>query len=201
MLSSAKIADLLGDRTGADRLVITPAPNLDELRKSGAASVDLRLGTWFSSLRASRTTALDVMDASHAVDARMGKMSFVPFGSAFVLHPGRFVLAVTLEWIRLPHSLSGEVAGKSAWGRHGLIIATATGVHPTFTGCLTLELSNVGDIPIKLYPGTRICQLFLHGVVESATSTELSGFVGHRRPILGPIKLDAVALRLSKPAP
>jgi dCTP deaminase len=128
-------------------------------------------------------------------------MVFVPLGKAFVLHPGSFVLAVTLEWIRLPHSLSGDVVGKSAWGRHGLNVATATGVHPTFTGCLTLELSNIGDIPIKLYPATRICQLFLHEVNQSDAKTELSGFVGQRRPVLAPIRLDDIARRLSQPPP
>jgi dCTP deaminase len=198
VLSAAHIADLLADRDADDPLVITPMLDLDELRTSGAASVDLRLGTWFAALRATRTTALDVVQA-HVADAHMAKMSYVPFGKAFVLHPGSFVLAVTLEWIRLPHSLSGDVVGKSAWGRHGLSIATATGVHPTFTGCLTLELSNVGDIPIKLYPATRICQLFLHQVTQVDAKTELSGFVGQRRPVLGVIRLDEIARKLTQP--
>jgi deoxycytidine triphosphate deaminase len=77
------------------------------------------------------------------------------------LHPGQFVLGETLEWIRLPKNLVAFVIGKSTWGRDGLIIATAIGVHPNFSGILTLEISNVGEIPIYLYPGLAIAQLFL----------------------------------------
>src|SRR3546814_13637367 len=86
----------------------------------------------------------------------------MPFGSNYVLHPGRFVLGVTLEWLRLPASLSGYVTGKSSLGRHGLVIETAAGIHPQFSGCLTLELATVGEVPLEIYPGMPICQIFLH---------------------------------------
>ena len=62
------------------------------------------------------------------------------------------------------------VIGKSTWGRDGLIIATAIGVHPNFSGILTLEISNVGEIPIYLYPGLAIAQLFLASVELTAES-------------------------------
>ena len=198
MLSAARIAAALLREAHEGRLVITPQPDLTVLEKSGAASVDLRLGRWFSSLRATRAPVIDVLDDAQVVDDSLVRTTYVPFASAFVLHPGSFVLAVTLEWIRLPHNLSGDVGGKSTWGRHGLSVATATGVHPTFTGCLTLELANIGSVPIKLYPGTLICQLFLHEIAEFAADTEHSAFVGHRRPVLGGIKLDATARRLSR---
>ena len=97
-------------------------------------------------------------------EAELTKSYYVPFGEQFILHPGTFVLGVTLEWIRLPRDLAAYVIGRSSWGRYGLIIATATGVHPRFTGCLTLELSNVGEIPIKVKPGASICQLFVHQI-------------------------------------
>ena len=113
------------------------------------------------------------------------------------IHTKEFVLGVTLEWIRLPSNRAAYVVGRSSWGRHGLIIATATGVHPGFTGCLTLELSNVGEIPITVKPGTTICQLFIHEVrgldLEEATH---SSFIGRRKPTLGTIKLDPVAQKL-----
>jgi dCTP deaminase len=198
MLSASAIAERLS--AGAahdDPLVITPEPELEDLRRSGSASVDLRLGTWFSSLRATKMAILDVRNESAALQKHVIRMAYVPFDRTFILHPHTFVLAVTLEWIRLPRDLVGDVVGKSAWGRHGLTVATATGVHPGFFGCLTLELSNIGEIPIRLYPGVRICQLFLQEVNAATERIEAGGFAGHRRPVFGAIKVDEFAQRLA----
>ena len=129
-----------------DPLVITPSPELADLNTSGSASIDLRLGTWFVSLRQARMPCLEVDDPS--LGAQFTKNHYVRFGDSYFLHPRSFVLGTTLEWIRLPRDLAAYVIGKSSWGRRGLIIATATGVHPGFKGCLTLELTNVGEIPI-----------------------------------------------------
>jgi dCTP deaminase len=94
--------------------------------------------------------------------------------------------------------VAGYVVGKSSLGRRGLIIATATGVHPGFTGCLTLELTNVGEIPVAIQPGMRICQLFLHRVGGRASkNVDKSTLVGLRRPQLGLYKTDKVATRLA----
>src|SRR5262245_45519997 len=100
MLSAAGIADLVEKPKDDDPVVIRPRPNCDELRKSGAASVDLRLGTWFCALRESRIGVLDVRDTSAPIGPHMVRKKFVPFGDAYILHPGSFVLAATLEWIR-----------------------------------------------------------------------------------------------------
>ena len=81
------------------------------------------------------------------------------------------MLGETLEWVHLPKDLVAFVIGKSTWGRDGLIIATAIGVHPNFSGILTLEISNVGEIPIYLYPGLAIAQLFLASVESVAGSS------------------------------
>lgn len=132
-------------------------------------------------------------------EAQLTKQHFVPFGEPFILHPRAFVLAVTLEWIRLPSNIAGYVVGRSSWGRHGLIIATANGVHPGFTGCLTLELTNVGEIPITIKPGTTICQLFLHSVEgRDPQRVDTSRFIGSRKPKLGAIQLDEVAKKLAR---
>jgi dCTP deaminase len=200
ILSAIELAArlLAGEQaSAADPLRIIPQPDLAFLQKSGAASVDLRLGTWFAAPRPSRTPVLDVgAGESDTIEPRLMKQSYVPFGEKFYLHPRSFVLAVTLEWVRLPADLACYVVGKSGWGRRGLIIATATGVHPTFSGCLTLELANVGEVPIAVYPGMHICQLFAHTVVGSTPSVEASMYVGFRRPVLGPLALDSYAQRL-----
>ena len=79
-----------------------------------------------------------------------------------------------------------------------MIIATAVGVHPGFTGCLTLELTNVGEIPIAIKPGMTICQLFLHTVDSRSPEIDKSPFACSRRPTLGKIKLDEVAKKLAR---
>jgi dCTP deaminase len=203
ILRAETIASLLDQGRGpdADPLVITPTPDLDTLRSSGAASVDLRLGTWFASLKQASNPYIRIDQKD--LGARVTKTHFVPFGEEFILHPMTFVLAVTLEWIRLPTSLAAYVVGKSSWGRCGLIIATATGVHPGFFGCLTLELSNVGEIPIAVKPGYPIGQLFFHTVdqpSESAGSPTVSrsNFGGSRRPLFKTIRLDPFAERLAR---
>lgn len=189
-----------------DPFVITPQPNIEKLRMAGSASIDLRLGCWFAELRRGSNEILDIrgisksMISSHQkTEAAVTKKHYVPFGSRFILHPRSFVLGVTLEWMRLPGGLAGYVTSRSSWGRRGLIIATASGVHPGFSGCLTLELTNVGEVPIALYPGTDICQFFVHDAPMSSTSVvDQSRLIGKRNPGLGEVGMDEFAEALAK---
>jgi len=180
-----------------DPLVISPHSDIKTIRESGSASIDLRLGTWFVKLRQAKIGSFKI--EQELSEAQMAETHYVPFGEQYLLHPQSFVLGVTLEWLRLPKDLSAYVIGKSSWGRRGLIIATATGVHPGFPGCLTLELTNVGEIPIEIQPGIKICQIFFHKVCEPVSKNiDQSQFVGSRRPKLGKIKLDTIAEKLAK---
>jgi len=203
ILKADEIVDaILNPKDEDDPLIITPHPDFKTLKNSGSASVDIRLGCWFLACRTSRAGVFNVYENQSDAprEAKLTKSYYVPFGDGFVLHPGAFVLAVTMEWIRLPHDLAAYVIGRSSWGRHGLIIATATGVHPGFTGCLTLELSNVGEVPITIKPGTTVCQIFIHQVLGSITegSVDRSSFIGRRKPTLGMIKLDDTAKKLAE---
>jgi len=83
----------------------------------------------------------------------------VPFRYGFILHPQSMILGSTFEFISLPNDIVASIEGRSSWARMGLMIATAVYVEPGFKGCITLELSNVSNIPIKLYPGMRIGQI------------------------------------------
>jgi dCTP deaminase len=177
-----------------DPLVVTPSPNLKDLRDSGAASLDLRLGTWFMALRSARMTHLAVGGATPAV--QLTKLHYVRFGDAYYLHPRNFVLGVTLEWLRLPTDLAAYIVGKSGWGRRGLVIATASAVHPGFKGCLTLELHNVGEIPIEIRPGMTVCQMCLHRVDKVGKQADRSRYVGLRQPIVGEVEPDRFASKL-----
>lgn len=184
----------------AGMLSIVPRPNLAQLAATGAASIDLRLGRWFRTLRHSRTDHLS-MRVSKSGDGQVAddiptKEYFVPFGDRFILHPRNFVLGITLEWMRLPSDLAGYVTGKSSLGRRGLIIETAAGIQPGFAGCLALELSNVGEVPIALFPGMLVCQIFLHEVGPDPKFAQ-SQFTGRRKPVLGAVQPDEILLKLN----
>lgn len=202
IIKADKIIDEIeSSKDSDDPLVINPLLNKKEIKKSGSASVDLRLGSWFLELRKARVPALDVYARELSIprESKLTKSHYVSIGESYILHPKAFVLSITLEWIRLPKKFAGYVVGRSSWGRHGLIIATATGVHPGFTGCLTLELTNVGEIPIIIKPGTAICQLFIHEVQTSRPEKlDVSHFIGRRKPILGAISLDKISIKLAE---
>jgi len=180
ILSAEKIRELLEHppEKPEDRLVISPLLEPDKQLKRGTASVDIRLGQRFHVPLRAKLSQLDLLSPTHQTDLLKYKDdTFVPLGDYFVLHPGQFVLGETLEWVHLPRNLVAFVVGKSTWGRDGLIIATAIGVHPNFSGILTLEISNVGEIPIYLYPGLAIAQLFLASVeVTESTAPVPSAF-------------------------
>jgi dCTP deaminase len=139
-----------------ERLIITPL--LDE-QQVGPSSIDLRLGTQFIQVRRHAERAIDPFDET-SIEGREEGVS-IPFGGQFVLHPGQFVLGATLEFLRLPNDLAGQVLGRSSWGRLGLVVATAVTVQAGYAGCLTLELVNMGSVPLLLRPGLRVAQLCL----------------------------------------
>lgn len=184
IIRGSKLADRIASAPvgDADSVVICPLPDLENLRKTSDASLDLHLGTWFAKKKARNQPVIDFYDAKTKRNANLASTYYVPFGKEFVLHPHNFVLAVTLEWIRMPAQMSAYITGRSSWGRHGLIIETAPGVHPGFTGCLTLEMANVGDVPIKIRPGTRICQLFFHETTPLQETEKQGSMIGRRQP-------------------
>ena len=124
------------------------------------SSIDVRLDRFFRTFENHRYPHIDP-----AEDQPELTRAVEPVGDeAFILHPGEFVLGTTLEAIGLPDDLVARVEGKSSLGRLGLLIhATAGFVDPGWThGQITLELSNVATLPIKLWPGMRIGQLSFH---------------------------------------
>jgi len=205
MLSAVEIADALEGKDGIERLTVVPWPERATLVEKGETSIDLRLGRWFRSFKQTRTPSVSLVgrrpgEVGDPTETSRTKQHFVPFGSNYVLHPGRFVLGATLEWLRLPANLSGYVTGKSSLGRHGLVIETAAGIHPQFSGCLTLELANVGEVPLEIYPGMPICQVFLHRTTPGE-ERQPDRFSGRRKPMLSPPKADAIFERLVDPKP
>ncbi len=166
-----------------ERMVITPL--LDE-GQIGPASIDVRLGPDIIVLRKSVVAGLDLTDpGSRESLAKYAHMTHVGYHGKFVLHPGELVLGATLEYLKVPGNLFCSVEGRSSLGRAGLIIATATSVQPGFKGCITLEIENLGPVPITLFPGLCIAQLVIHqgtaskkyqGQFDSPTGPEVGGF-------------------------
>ena len=153
-------------------------------RQLGPSSIDLRLGNVFLLVRARGLSDVDpgrlASDGAAAGDhaAEQAKRQKheryeVPFGQKFLLHPGMLALVPTLEWIKLPADLQGIVTARSSWAREGLSIATASLIHPGYTGVITLELANLGQIPLSLYPGLRIAQIAFHTLTEPAREKDM----------------------------
>jgi dCTP deaminase len=111
----------------------------------------------------------------------------VPFGTRFLLHPGSLALVPTLEWVKLPEDIHGSVTARSTWAREGLSIATATFVEPRYQGIVTLELSNLGQIPVALYPGMTMAQIALTRVVGDTARPSKPQFVMSFEPSQGTI--------------
>jgi dCTP deaminase len=120
------------------------------------ASVDLRLGPSFRVFHNHRAAAIDLDDPP----ANLTEQVTITDDDPFVIHPGEFVLGRTLEYVELPNDVVARIEGKSSLGRLGLIVhATAGFVDPGFKGTLTLEITNLTRVPIKLYQGRPIAQL------------------------------------------
>lgn len=163
----------------AGRIKITPKP--DYKSALGAASLDLRLSSKFRIFKSTATPFIDPrnkdtfdqltepMDvAKPAPDPAQALLPHTAEGPrAFVLHPGEFVLGLTMEYVEIPDDVAARIEGKSSLGRLGIVIhSTAGHIEPGYNGGITLEITNIGLIPVLLHPGMRFCQL----VFETMTS-------------------------------
>jgi dCTP deaminase len=137
-------------------------PLLDPEGQVEAGAINLNLGTQFIVARRSEYPLIEPHKLDMDELAKFQEKIALAFGQAIVLHPHQFALGVTFEFLKLPPNLSAFVLTRSSFGRAGLQIATAIYVHPNWCGCLTLELQNLGEVPIRLYCGSPICQLVLH---------------------------------------
>ena len=120
------------------------------------ASVDLRLGPSFRVFHNHRAAAIDLRDPP----TNLTEEVVIAGDEPFVIHPGEFALGRTQEYVEIPDDIVSRIEGKSSLGRLGLIVhATAGFVDPGFKGTLTLEITNLTRVPIKLYEGLPIAQL------------------------------------------
>ncbi|MEN9710297.1 MAG: hypothetical protein RL441_289 [Actinomycetota bacterium] len=141
------------------------------------ASVDIRLDRFFRTFENHKYQFIDPAqeqeDLTRAVE--------VAPDEPFILHPGEFVLGSTYEVVTLPDDIAARVEGKSSLGRLGLLThATAGFVDPGFSGHVTLELSNVANLPVTLWPGMKIGQLCFIKMSSASEHPYGSGVYGSR---------------------
>jgi dCTP deaminase len=169
ILSDRSIREAIADK----RIEIDP---LDE-RDIQPSSVDLRLDRYFRVFLNHTMRVIDVKEDQE----ELTQLVEIKEDDAFVLHPGEFVLGSTIERVRLPDDLVGRLEGKSSLGRLGLLIHSTAGfVDSGFDGQLTLELSNVANLPITLYPGMKIGQISFLQMTTAADNPYGSTAVGSK---------------------
>lgn len=183
ILSASDLMARLNEPNLDRRLCITLLLEEDQIQED---SIDLRLGNSFLVTRRTTFPAIDVTAPEAEFKERIEQYQqqiYVPIGKPFYIHPGQFVLASSFEFVSMPSDLAGSLVGRTSWGRLGISVPTTSKVAPGFKGCLTIEIRNLGEVPVPLYPGVRIAQLMVQtlsceatyrGRYDIPTSTEFS---------------------------
>lgn len=141
------------------------------------SSIDVRLDRFFRVFNNSRYTHIDPAEQQDELTTLVEPAE----GEPFVLHPGEFVLGATFERVTLGADLAGRLEGKSSLGRLGLLTHSTAGfIDPGFIGHITLELSNVANLPITLWPGMKIGQLCIFRLSSPAERPYGSAGVGSK---------------------
>ncbi len=204
VLGSTRLQELIYHTESlTERLVVTPVLDRKEQISDSSSAIDIRLGTKFIVPQRADVAYINVGEDDFLRKFEESvEIVHVPYGEALTLHPRHFVLGNSLEYFRFPANLSGYVVSRSSWGRLGLVVATAIGIHPGFFGVLCLELSNSGEVPISLYPGLTIAQVFFHEVnVDPSDIRAFSAYLGAtdvELPLLSPQKEIAKLKQLTQ---
>lgn len=150
------------------KLKIEPL-NIDE--QIMPVGIDLRLGNEFRVFKMGSKSHIDPRD--NIEDST--ELIKIKSGDTFIIHPGELVLGVTKEYIELPDDVAARIDGRSSLGRLGIIVhSTAGHVDPKFRGKLTLEISNIGRLPVSLIPNMKFCSL----IFEKISSPVEKGYKG-----------------------
>jgi dCTP deaminase len=169
---------VLSDRT-IRRLLAEGRIEVDPLDEGliQPSSVDVRVDRFFRVFHNARYPFIDVKKPQE----ELTELVEVDDETPFILHPGEFVLGSTLERIRLPDDLVARLEGKSSLGRLGLLIHSTAGfIDPGWDGHVTLELSNVANLPITIYHGMKIGQLSFVQMTEPAQTPYGAGALGSK---------------------
>lgn len=167
----------------AGRITISPRPDLRI--QLGSCSIDLRLGRRFRVFNYSKLAYIDPKNPKLASD--MMTEIVVQDKEPFILQPGDFVLATTIESFTLPDNLLARLEGRSSLGRLGIVVhSTASVFEPGWDGVVVMELGNLGRMPVALYPGMRVCALTFEELSSNAeipyNKKKSAKYVGQKSP-------------------
>lgn len=165
------------------RIKVKPAPDLKT--QLGSCSIDLRLGNTFRVFEHSRHSYIDPSKKDYSNE--ITREIKVKNGEKFVIQPGDFVLAVTLENVKIPSDLMGRLEGRSSLGRLGIVVhSTASIFDPGWDGKPVLELGNLGRMAVVLTVGMRICAMTFEELTSPAEvpyyKKTSAKYVGQRGP-------------------
>ena len=159
-LSGQRINELVKNK----KIIITPI--LDSNSQFGNSSFDFRLGNEFITTRRARLTSIDPHKLEiDTMSSDYTSKIYIPFGQPFILHEGQIALASSLEFFLLPQNIFGMVTNRLTWARLGLINPVHSMLPQGFHGTVSLEVANMGNAPILLYPGMRIGQIIFGPMV------------------------------------
>lgn len=131
------------------------------------SSVDLRLGNTFRIFKHSEKAFIDPLDKDSGES--ITELKHVEDKKAFIVQPNDFILGTTYEYVKVPDDLVARLEGRSSMGRLGIIIHSTAGfIDPGFEGRITLEIGNMGKMPIALYSKMRICQIVFEKLTSKA---------------------------------
>ncbi|MCD7781271.1 MAG: dCTP deaminase [Methanosphaera sp.] len=151
-------------------IIIDPILSDKQIQPS---SVDLRIGNEFKGFKITSRPYIDPFDKT-SLESYMDSVN-ISDDEPFIIHPGEFTLATTYETVKLPSDIVARVEGRSSIGRLGITMHVTAGyIDPGFEGKITLEISNIGKMPVALYPQQRVCQI----VFETMTSPSAKPY-GH----------------------
>ena len=173
------------------KIVIDPLTDEKQIQPS---SIDMRIGDEFKVFRVIRKPFIDPKDDDD-IASYMESLT-VEDGEAFIIHPNEFALATTYEYVKVPDDLVARVEGRSSMGRLGVTMHVTAGyIDPGFEGKITLEISNIGAMPVALYPGQRVCQLVFETMPTPADKPyghpdRNSKYMGQKSPESSRIKDD-----------
>ncbi len=173
------------------KIVIDPLIDEKQIQPS---SIDMRIGDEFKVFKVIRKPYIDPKDQDD-IASYMESM-IIEEGEAFIIHPNEFALATTYEYVKVPDDLVARVEGRSSMGRLGVTMHVTAGfIDPGFEGKITLEISNIGAMPVALYPGQRVCQIVFETMTSPAEKPyghpdRNSKYMGQKRPESSRIKQD-----------
>ncbi len=165
------------------KISITPVPNLDE--QLGSCSIDFHLGSTFKIFNHSKYPYIDPR-SPNLTSELMKEISISP-DEAFIMRPGEFCLATTVEHLKIDNDLLGRLEGRSSLGRIGIIVhSTAARFDPGWDGIPVLELGNIGVLPVALYPRMKICSFTFEELSSPSdnpyTKRKDAKYIGQKSP-------------------